>query len=68
MFIFCRKEESEEEGEVNENDVHPLVSVSNINPEDIPDIPVNKFLMRSGGTKDKNDYKPRGSITKNAFI
>lgn len=48
--------------------MHPLVTVSNINPEDIPDVPVNKFLMRgatnnnngnSKDTKNKDDKKDR---------
>lgn len=56
--MFYRKEESEEEaeeGELNEKDLHlhPLVTVSNINPDDIPDVPVNKFLMRGGNAKEK---------------
>lgn len=37
---------------------HPLVTVSNINPEDIPDVPVNKFLMR-GGNIDKEIKKEK---------
>lgn len=45
---------------MHEKDLHPLVTVSNINPEDIPDVPVNKFLMRGANAKDKNDYKSRG--------
>ncbi|KAJ8962010.1 hypothetical protein NQ314_005792 [Rhamnusium bicolor] len=55
-------QESEEEGELVEP--HPLVTVTDINPEDIPDVPVNKFLMRAGETKKdvdkKNDRKDTG--------
>lgn len=50
--FFHRKEDSEEEGEVK--DIHPLVTVTDINPEDIPDVPFNKFLMR-GPQENKND-------------
>lgn len=49
---FSRKDEDgeeKEEGEVVEP--HPLVSISDINPEDIPEVPTNKFLMRGGETK-----------------
>lgn len=57
-----------EEGEVKEDELHPLVSVTDINPEEIPDIPVNKFLMRGGptnmdkGKKDKRSDKDRGEF------
>lgn len=60
IFLNCSVEnDATEEGEVTE-ELHPLVTVSNINPEDIPDIPVNKFLMRGGPPKDKKDDKNRG--------
>lgn len=45
--------ESDEEGEVK--DLHPLATVTDIDPEDIPDVPFNKFLMR--GPKEKEDDK-----------
>ncbi|CAG9815788.1 unnamed protein product [Phaedon cochleariae] len=40
----------DEEGEVVEP--HPLVTISNINPEDIPEVPKNKFLMRGGDARE----------------
>ncbi|XP_063906879.1 peptidyl-prolyl cis-trans isomerase G isoform X2 [Zophobas morio] len=43
--------DSEEEGEVQ--DLHPLATVTDINPEDIPDVPFNKFLMRGPQEKEK---------------
>ncbi|XP_017781537.1 PREDICTED: peptidyl-prolyl cis-trans isomerase G [Nicrophorus vespilloides] len=43
-----------EEGEVKEDEMHPLVTLSNINPEDIPDVPTNKFLMRATGDRKDN--------------
>ncbi|KAJ8920399.1 hypothetical protein NQ315_005265 [Exocentrus adspersus] len=48
--------ETEEEGELVEP--HPLVTVTDIKPEDIPDVPVNKFLMR-GGAEGKKDGEKR---------
>lgn len=59
VLIFWRfrdeeEAQSEEEGEVK--DPHPLVQVTDINPEDIPDVPFNKFLMRGGNNKE-NDQK-----------
>lgn len=48
---------SEEEGEVKEDDSHPLATVSNINPEEIPEIPVNKFLLRGGASADRRGKK-----------
>ncbi|XP_065170471.1 peptidyl-prolyl cis-trans isomerase G isoform X1 [Atheta coriaria] len=54
---------TEEEGEVKEDELHPLVSVTNINPEDIPDVPTNKFLMR-GDRKNNDDRDGRKSYKK----
>lgn len=59
--MACRKkngenDESVEEGEVKEDDLHPLASISNINPDEIPDVPVNKFLLR-GGAANNNDKR-----------
>jgi hypothetical protein len=56
-YIFSKKsggdsgsghvESEEEEGEVpDEGELHPLVSVTNINPDEIPDVPPNRFLYR----------------------
>lgn len=50
-FFFRKDEEEKEEGEVEEP--HPLVSVTDINPEDIPEVPTNKFLLRGGDSKDE---------------
>lgn len=44
------EEEEQEEGEVVEP--HPLVTITDIKPEDIPEVPTNKFLMRGGDSKD----------------
>lgn len=43
---------------------HPLVTVTDINPEDIPDVPVNKFLMRGGENKKDGDKRNdrKGSV------
>ncbi|KAK9693124.1 Cyclophilin type peptidyl-prolyl cis-trans isomerase/CLD, partial [Popillia japonica] len=53
-----KEEGSDEEGEVKE-ELHPLATVSNINPEDIPDVPVNRFLMRGVASRDKKDDKQK---------
>ncbi|XP_066149736.1 peptidyl-prolyl cis-trans isomerase G [Euwallacea fornicatus] len=45
------EEEEEEEGEVKEPNW--LVTVSNIKPEEIPEVPSNKFLMRGAPDKEK---------------
>lgn len=53
IIYFFRNEEEiddeKEEGEVDEP--HPLVSITEIDPKDIPEVPANKFLMRGGETK-----------------
>lgn len=56
-FFFSKDNDhqTEEEGEVVEP--HPLVTVTDINPEDIPDVPVNKFLMRGGENKKDGDKR-----------
>ncbi|XP_018321567.1 peptidyl-prolyl cis-trans isomerase G isoform X2 [Agrilus planipennis] len=54
-------DDEQEEGEVREDELHPLAIVSNIDPEEIPDVPVNKFLLRGGPPKEhsKKDGKYR---------
>nr|XP_053653393.1 LOW QUALITY PROTEIN: peptidyl-prolyl cis-trans isomerase G-like [Cherax quadricarinatus] len=57
-----KTESSGEEGEVKDDTSeggdqakycsHPLVSVSVINPDEIPDVPKNRFLYRAGPEKD----------------
>ncbi|KAL3270407.1 hypothetical protein HHI36_024366 [Cryptolaemus montrouzieri] len=49
--------ESKNSSQEDEKNLHPLAIVSNINPEDIPDIPVNKFLLRGNVNKDDKDQK-----------
>lgn len=51
-------DDEKEEGEVIEP--HPLVSITDIKPEDIPEVPTNKFLMRGGDAK--TDDKRGGKI------
>lgn len=47
---------------------HPLVSVSIINPDEIPDVPKNQFLYRAGpenndeGRVDRNKDRPRSTV------
>lgn len=50
--MFSRSERSKDEDNggngVLEGQLHPLVSVSNIDPEEIPSGPPNRFLSRGG--------------------
>ncbi|XP_044261904.1 peptidyl-prolyl cis-trans isomerase G isoform X1 [Tribolium madens] len=62
--------DSEEEGELK--DLHPLATVTDINPDDIPDVPYNKFLMRGPQEKDrkvnkkrKDDFRTKGLRDRN---
>jgi peptidyl-prolyl isomerase G (cyclophilin G) len=54
-----------EEGEVaDDGELHPLVTVTNINPDEIPDVPPNRFLYRgerqtSINNRSKMDRNPR---------
>lgn len=47
---------------------HPLVSVSIINPDEIPDVPKNQFLYRAGpenndeGRPDRNRERTRSTV------
>ena len=43
-----------EEGEIDEGELHPLVQLSTIDPDSIPDVPANRFLDRA--PEHKNDY------------
>ncbi|XP_019760203.1 peptidyl-prolyl cis-trans isomerase G isoform X2 [Dendroctonus ponderosae] len=54
------KSEEEEEGELTEP--HWLVTLTDIKPEEIPEIPSQKFLMRGGPPKEREekDSKKRG--------
>lgn len=56
-IIFRKDEESEEKEEGEVVEPHPLVSITEINPEDIPEVPTNKFLMRGDSKDDKRDGK-----------
>lgn len=55
-FMHCRNEKSSvepndehEEGEIDDEDVHPMVKITKIDPKDIPEVS-NKFLMRGNGS------------------
>lgn len=54
-----------EDGEIhdsNEDDIgkpHPLVSVTKIDPDEIPEVPANKFLYRAGPTNNANQKEFR---------
>ncbi|XP_015175568.1 PREDICTED: peptidyl-prolyl cis-trans isomerase cyp11 [Polistes dominula] len=60
-----KKRAKSEEGEIHnsnedENDKpHPLVSVTKIDPDEIPEVPANKFLYRAGPTNNANQKEFR---------
>lgn len=57
FFSFCFRNEKlavdpieeHEEGEIDDEDVHPMVKLTKIDPKDIPEVS-NKFLMRGNGS------------------
>jgi len=56
------KKAEKEEGELEEQLCHPLVQLSNIDPDSIPDVPSNRFLDRNPGQReDRRDEGDRGS-------
>ncbi|XP_029677276.1 peptidyl-prolyl cis-trans isomerase G isoform X2 [Formica exsecta] len=60
-----KKKVKSEDGEIrdsNEEDngqPHPLVSVTKIDPDEIPEVPANKFLYRAGSTNNANQKEFR---------
>ncbi|XP_014597953.1 PREDICTED: peptidyl-prolyl cis-trans isomerase cyp11 [Polistes canadensis] len=60
-----KKRAKSEDGEIHnsnedENDKpHPLVSVTKIDPDEIPEVPANKFLYRAGPTNNANQKEFR---------
>ncbi|XP_011340736.1 peptidyl-prolyl cis-trans isomerase G isoform X2 [Ooceraea biroi] len=60
-----KKRAKSEDGEVrdsNEEDnkqLNPLVSVTKIDPDEIPEVPANKFLYRAGSTNNANQKEFR---------
>ncbi|XP_070164861.1 peptidyl-prolyl cis-trans isomerase G isoform X2 [Polyergus mexicanus] len=60
-----KKKVKSEDGEIrdsNEEDSgqpHPLVSVTKIDPDEIPEVPANKFLYRAGSTNNANQKEFR---------
>lgn len=60
-----KKRAKSEDGEIhdsNEDDStkpHPLVSVTKIDPDEIPEVPANKFLYRAGPTNNANQKEFR---------
>lgn len=78
MFNYCffisKKGEdvsdAEDGEEKEEGGIHPLVTLTNINPEDIPDIPVNKFLLRGDprNDSDKKDKRKGNNVQSNQLF
>ncbi|EFN65853.1 Peptidyl-prolyl cis-trans isomerase 1 [Camponotus floridanus] len=60
-----KKKAKSEDGEIrdsNEEDhgqPHPLASVTKIDPDEIPEVPANKFLYRAGSTNNANQKEFR---------
>ncbi|KAG8037387.1 hypothetical protein G9C98_005597 [Cotesia typhae] len=61
-----KKRAKSENGELNDSEeeeddknVHPLVSVTKIDPDEIPEVPANKFLFRAGPTNNSNQKEYR---------
>lgn len=65
LFCSSKKRAKAEDGEIrdsNEEDdgePHPLVSVTKIDPDEIPEVPANKFLYRAGSTNNANQKEFR---------
>ena len=64
-LCYSKKRTKSEDGEIhdsNEDDLgkpHPLVSVTKIDPDEIPEVPANKFLYRAGPTNNANQKEFR---------
>jgi len=58
------KKAAKEEGELEEQESHPLVQLSNIDPDSIPEVPSNRFLDRNPGMVETNrkDEREKGSL------
>ncbi|XP_018366227.1 PREDICTED: peptidyl-prolyl cis-trans isomerase G isoform X3 [Trachymyrmex cornetzi] len=59
-----KKRAKSEEGEIRDSEEddgkpHPLVSVTKIDPDEIPEVPANKFLYRAGSTNNANQKEFR---------
>lgn len=60
-----KKRARSEEGEIPDSaddeagKVHPLVSVTKIDPDEIPEVPANKFLYRAGSANNANQKEFR---------
>ena len=52
------KKAEKEEGELDEGDHHPLVQLTSIDPDSIPDVPSNRFLDRNPEERSEN-YRDR---------
>lgn len=64
-YFLGRKSSSSESSSESENsseseaEYHPLVTVSNIDPKEIPDVPQPKFLYRKVDNNEKEDSKKK---------
>ncbi|KAL2718717.1 peptidyl-prolyl cis-trans isomerase G [Vespula squamosa] len=60
-----KKRAKSEDGEIHDSNEdenekpHPLVSVTKIDPDEIPEVPANKFLYRAGPTNNANQKEFR---------
>ena len=63
MLAICRASSEEREGkedEILEGMPHPLVTLSKINPDEIPEVPSNRYLYRSDAKKDEEKDRKKG--------
>ncbi|CAG9580228.1 unnamed protein product [Danaus chrysippus] len=56
-----RNQSERSEEEVQESS-HPLVTTSKIDPQEIPEVPANRFLMREGRDHDRGDRRARERV------
>lgn len=65
MLYISKKRVKSEDGEIHDSNEdenekpHPLVSVTKIDPDEIPEVPANKFLYRAGPTNNANQKEFR---------
>lgn len=65
ILHISKKRAKSEDGEIHDSNEeenekpHPLVSVTKIDPDEIPEVPANKFLYRAGPTNNANQKEFR---------
>lgn len=57
---FLRSETEEKNGDKADGLPHPLVTLTKIDPDEIPEVPSNRYLYRSDVKKDEEKSSKRG--------